>query len=152
MLHRSKSLGGDVSRPVFFLSVAAVVWPPLCVPPEFAGPPPATMEPRQMRLPSSPRQTQRRSFSFGSAIGCESATITSSNWRWPCTTTTPRISIFRQPSCWARRKNAHSWRVELLPYLDQNDLYGQYRMNEPWDSENNKKVLEQMPAVSATLR
>jgi beta-lactamase regulating signal transducer with metallopeptidase domain len=43
-------------------------------------------------------------------------------------------------------KTPHSWRVELLPYLDQNDLYGQYRMDEPWDSENNKKVLAQMPA------
>ena len=43
-------------------------------------------------------------------------------------------------------KTPHSWRVELLPFLDANDLYKQYRMDEPWDSENNKQVLEQIPA------
>jgi hypothetical protein len=44
-------------------------------------------------------------------------------------------------------KTPHSWRVELLPYLDQQALYDQYRMDEPWDSKNNIKVLGQMPAV-----
>jgi Protein of unknown function (DUF1559) len=44
-------------------------------------------------------------------------------------------------------KTPHSWRVELLPYLGQKALYDQYRLNEPWDSENNKKVLAQMPDV-----
>jgi hypothetical protein len=41
----------------------------------------------------------------------------------------------------------HSWRVELLPYLDQDELYRAYRFEEPWDSEANRKVLEKMPAV-----
>jgi hypothetical protein len=41
----------------------------------------------------------------------------------------------------------HSWRVELLPYLEQEALYKQYQFDEPWDSEANKKVLAQMPAV-----
>ena len=44
-------------------------------------------------------------------------------------------------------KTAHSWRVAILPYLDQVSLYQQYRLDEPWDSVNNKKVLEKMPAV-----
>lgn len=44
-------------------------------------------------------------------------------------------------------KTPHSWRVALLPYLDQEKLYKEYRLNEPWDSEHNKKVLEKMPAV-----
>lgn len=44
-------------------------------------------------------------------------------------------------------KTPHSWRVELLPHLEQEPLYNQYKMDEPWDSENNKKVLAQMPAV-----
>ena len=39
-------------------------------------------------------------------------------------------------------KTPHSWRVELLPYLDQQALYDQYRMNEPWDSEHNRKIAE----------
>jgi hypothetical protein len=42
---------------------------------------------------------------------------------------------------------AHSWRVEILPYLDQAKLYQEYKMNEPWDSEANLKVLALMPAV-----
>lgn len=44
-------------------------------------------------------------------------------------------------------KTSHSWRVELLPYLGEEPLYKQYKMDEPWDSENNKRVLEQMPSV-----
>ena len=44
----------------------------------------------------------------------------------------------------------HSWRVELLPLLNQNSLYKQYRMDQPWDSPTNIKVLEQMPAVFRT--
>ncbi|WP_417383466.1 M56 family metallopeptidase [Gimesia sp.] len=44
-------------------------------------------------------------------------------------------------------KTPHSWRVALLPFLDEIELYKEYRLNEPWDSEHNKKVLEKMPAV-----
>ena len=44
-------------------------------------------------------------------------------------------------------KTPHSWRVALLPFLDLENLYMEYRLNEPWDSEHNKKVLEKMPAV-----
>lgn len=44
-------------------------------------------------------------------------------------------------------KTPHSWRVELLPFLEQLALYDQYKMDEPWDSENNKRVLAQMPVV-----
>ncbi len=44
-------------------------------------------------------------------------------------------------------KTPHSWRVALLPYLDENELYKEYRLDEPWDSEHNKKVLEKMPTV-----
>ncbi len=44
-------------------------------------------------------------------------------------------------------KTPHSWRIELLPYLEQEPLYKQYKMDEPWDSEANKKVLEQTPVI-----
>ena len=47
-----------------------------------------------------------------------------------------------------RRGNTpHSWRVALLPLLGQEDLYKQYNLDEPWDSPNNLKVLENMPDV-----
>ncbi len=41
----------------------------------------------------------------------------------------------------------HSWRVSLLPFLEQYALYDQYRQDEPWDSENNRRVLAAMPDV-----
>jgi hypothetical protein len=41
----------------------------------------------------------------------------------------------------------HSWRVELLPYLEQAPLYEAYNFDESWDSEANKKILEKMPAL-----
>ena len=38
-----------------------------------------------------------------------------------------------------------SWRVELLPFLGQEELYKQYRLDQPWDSEANLAVLRKMP-------
>jgi hypothetical protein len=43
-----------------------------------------------------------------------------------------------------------SWRVHVLPYLDQNDLYKQFHLDEPWDSEHNKKLIARMPKVFAS--
>ncbi len=42
-----------------------------------------------------------------------------------------------------------SWRVAILPYLDENALYNQFKLDEPWDGPNNKKLLAQMPKVYA---
>ena len=42
-----------------------------------------------------------------------------------------------------------SWRVHMLPYLEQQALYEQFHLDEPWDSEHNKKLIEKMPAVFA---
>jgi len=44
-------------------------------------------------------------------------------------------------------KHPHSWRVALLPYLGHADLYEKYKLDEPWDSEANKKVLAEVPSV-----
>jgi hypothetical protein len=38
-----------------------------------------------------------------------------------------------------------SWRVLILPYMDHEHLYKQFKLDEPWDSENNKKLIEKMP-------
>ncbi|OWK47133.1 hypothetical protein FRUB_00832 [Fimbriiglobus ruber] len=40
-----------------------------------------------------------------------------------------------------------SWRVQLLPYLDCNDLFNMFKLDEPWDSEHNLKLLPKMPDV-----
>jgi len=49
-----------------------------------------------------------------------------------------------------KSEQPHSWRVALLPILGHAELYKQYRFDEPWDSRNNRKLLEQMPAVFAS--
>ena len=41
----------------------------------------------------------------------------------------------------------YSWRVALLPYLDQDGLFRQYHFDEPWDGPRNKALIDQMPAV-----
>jgi RNA polymerase sigma factor (sigma-70 family) len=42
-----------------------------------------------------------------------------------------------------------SWRVLLLPYLEQKQLFDEFKLDEPWDSEHNKKLLKRMPRVFA---
>jgi prepilin-type processing-associated H-X9-DG protein len=44
-----------------------------------------------------------------------------------------------------------SWRVAILPYLgpEAKALYQQFRLDEPWDSPNNRPLLDRMPAVFA---
>ena len=39
-----------------------------------------------------------------------------------------------------------SWRVLILPYLEGQNLYHQFHLDEPWDSEHNKQLIAQMPA------
>jgi RNA polymerase sigma factor (sigma-70 family) len=45
-----------------------------------------------------------------------------------------------------------SWRVLLLPFLDGKALFKQFKLDEPWDSAHNKKLLEKMPKVFAPVR
>lgn len=43
-----------------------------------------------------------------------------------------------------------SWRVLVLPYLDQQQaLYAQFHQDEPWDGEHNKALISKMPQVFA---
>lgn len=43
-----------------------------------------------------------------------------------------------------------SWRVHILPFLDQQELYDQFHLDEPWDSEHNKTLIEAMPKLFQT--
>jgi hypothetical protein len=43
-----------------------------------------------------------------------------------------------------------SWRVQVLPYIEQDALYRQFHLDEPWDSEHNRKLIPQMPKVYAS--
>src|SRR5437016_5495874 len=42
-----------------------------------------------------------------------------------------------------------SWRVLVLPYLGQQDLYEQFHLDEPWDSPHNLQLLPKMPVLYA---
>ena len=44
-------------------------------------------------------------------------------------------------------KHPYSWRVALLPYIGHADLHKQYKFDQPWDSQDNLKVMKRMPAV-----
>lgn len=39
-----------------------------------------------------------------------------------------------------------SWRVHILPYIEQS-LYEEFHLDEPWDSDHNKKLIERIPSV-----
>lgn len=39
----------------------------------------------------------------------------------------------------------YSWRVVLLPYLEQDTLHRKFRLDEPWDGPNNKLFLQETP-------
>ncbi len=156
MLHRSQSLRGDVSRPFVAMSIAAVVVVSLCA----AG------------FRSSVAADNRRAVAEtdGSASAQEQPVLPTKEALEKRHESVARARLIAlamvnysaprgQGKPWAEQgvppaivmgpdgKTPHSWRVELLPHLDQKALYDQYRMNEPWDSENNKKVLAQMPDV-----
>jgi hypothetical protein len=42
-----------------------------------------------------------------------------------------------------------SWRVSILPFIEQDNLYRAFHLDEPWDSEHNKKLIAQMPKIYA---
>ncbi len=43
-------------------------------------------------------------------------------------------------------KPMHSWRVLILPFLEENELYRQYKFDEPWDGPHNKLLAARMPS------
>lgn len=52
--------------------------------------------------------------------------------------------------CDGEGKPLLSWRVRMLPYLDQAELYEQFKLDEPWDSDHNKALLDKMPKIFAS--
>jgi hypothetical protein len=43
----------------------------------------------------------------------------------------------------------HSWRVLVLPFLEEKALYREFRLDEPWDSPHNSPLIARMPRVYA---
>jgi len=42
-------------------------------------------------------------------------------------------------------KHHLSWRVHILPFVGQPQLYGQFHLDEAWDSPHNRKLIAKMP-------
>jgi hypothetical protein len=42
-----------------------------------------------------------------------------------------------------------SWRVAALPFLEQDELYKEFHLDEPWDSPHNASLIGRMPRVYA---
>lgn len=47
----------------------------------------------------------------------------------------------------AKKKKMHSWRVLILPYLGEEELYGKFDLNRSWDDAANMSLASEMPAV-----
>jgi prepilin-type processing-associated H-X9-DG protein len=45
------------------------------------------------------------------------------------------------------KKPLLSWRVAILPYIDEQALYDMFKLDEPWDSAHNKKLIDKMPSI-----
>jgi hypothetical protein len=64
--------------------------------------------------------------------------------------------VYRQfPATYAMDKDGTpllSWRVHLLPFVEQQQLYDQLHLDEPWDSEHNKQFINQIPEVFRSPR
>ncbi len=40
-----------------------------------------------------------------------------------------------------------SWRVAILPFVEEYELYERFHLDEPWNSEHNIKLVDEMPSV-----
>lgn len=45
-----------------------------------------------------------------------------------------------------------SWRVLLLPYINEESLFKEFKLTEPWDSPHNIKLLDRMPSSYLPFR
>jgi RNA polymerase sigma factor (sigma-70 family) len=45
-----------------------------------------------------------------------------------------------------------SWRVAILPWIEQDALYRSFHLDEAWDSPHNKELLAQVPPIYAPVR
>jgi hypothetical protein len=47
------------------------------------------------------------------------------------------------------KKPLLSWRVAILPFIEEGALFKKFKLDEPWDSPHNKKLIPLMPKVFA---
>jgi len=104
------------------------------VPPKATAPPAATSWNPLERSRAAARRAQ--SINHLKQIALAVHNYYSANNRLPPAFTTDK-----------QGKPALSWRVLVLPYLLEQELYRQFHLDEPWDSPHNKALIERMPAA-----
>ncbi len=82
-------------------------------------------------------------------------------WRSECSNNLKQIAIALHnyhdanggfPPAYVRDKSGkpmHSWRVLILPFIEEQSLYDAYDFDEPWDGPNNRKLASQVPYTYA---
>jgi len=123
------------------LVAAGVGWLSSDERPAQAKPGAAPVAPAQAQADGDVRESRARSIGNLKQIGLAMHTFASSTE----TTRFPAAAISKggMPLL--------SWRVVLLPYLDEKALYEKFHLDEPWDSAHNKALLKEMPAVYAPV-
>ena len=58
-------------------------------------------------------------------------------------------AFMRYPTDGPKGGNDHkfSWRVHILPFIEEGNIYDQIKFDEPWDSDHNKALLAKTPDV-----
>jgi hypothetical protein len=63
------------------------------------------------------------------------------------------LSVYKTfPAAYAASKDGKpllSWRVLILPYIEEGQLYSEFHLDEPWDSDHNKPLIAKMPKIYA---
>jgi prepilin-type processing-associated H-X9-DG protein len=44
-----------------------------------------------------------------------------------------------------------SWRVAILPFIEEGPLYNEFKLDEPWDSRHNRQLINKMPKIYASV-
>jgi hypothetical protein len=50
------------------------------------------------------------------------------------------------------KKALLSWRVQILPFVEEVKLWKEFKQDEPWDSDHNKALIAKMPKIYAPIR
>ena len=58
---------------------------------------------------------------------------------------------FLRPYCSPDGRRLYSWRVLILPYLEQKGLYDLFDRTAAWDSPHNRELLARRPSVYSIL-
>jgi protocatechuate 3,4-dioxygenase beta subunit len=101
-------------------------------------PPPNAGAPGAGAAALDPAEAQRQAFQSLKVLGVAMYNYQESHGRFPA-------AAIQGPE----GKPLLSWHVALLPYIDENELYQSFKLDEPWDSPHNKPLLEKMPLVFA---